>query len=73
MKEDTKRMRGDHARAVLRRLGIDPATDFHALRADRVQALLAEADAMKYRAPAGASGSRGRYFYAKMVRESQWH
>lgn len=48
--------------------GINPADDFHRLNAGQVEALLEHADAHKYRKPANANGSRGRYFHAYLSR-----
>lgn len=42
--------------------------DFFALSSDEKRELLAEADRVKYRLPANASGSRARYFYDAVER-----
>lgn len=42
--------------------------DFHTLSSSEVESLLAEADAVKYRKPRNANGSRGRYFHAYLCR-----
>lgn len=46
----------------------DAEGDFHALPSDRVTQLLAYADLYRYRKPANANGSRGRYFHAYLQR-----
>lgn len=58
------------AGSMLRQAGLDPynAPDFFTLPADTVEALLAEADRHGYRKPRNANGSRGRYFYAYILR-----
>jgi hypothetical protein len=59
------------ARATLQNLGLWPVQpDFHTLPASKVDALLAEADRVKYRKPRNANGSRGRYFYAMLCRRA---
>ena len=63
-----KRGEAVDARSILRRAGIDPREDFHALRSGQVDRLLAEADAVGYRKPKNASGSRARYFHAYLIR-----
>lgn len=42
--------------------------DFCTLRAEEVERVLSAADFVKYRRPANANGSRGRYFYARLMR-----
>lgn len=54
------------ARTILRNCHAD--CDFHALGTEAVDRLLAHADAMKYRKPENANGSRARYFHAYLVR-----
>lgn len=44
--------------------------DFYTLSSIVVDALLAEADVMRYRAPKNANGSRGRYFHAYLERRA---
>lgn len=61
-------MTPDDARNTLHRLRLDPKTDFHRLGMYEVDALLTEADRVKYRKPKGANGSRGRYFHAYLCR-----
>lgn len=55
------------ARAILNRTHT-AGVDFHILPADRVDALLAEADTLSYRKPRNANGSRARYFHAYLTR-----
>jgi len=52
-------------------LGIDPGQDFHTLTGQQVDALLAEAERLRYRKPKHAFGSRARYFHARLQREYQ--
>jgi hypothetical protein len=59
------------AREVLARAGIAPGQDFFTLSASQISELLEEADRMKYRKPRNANGSRGRYFYAYLVRRAR--
>ena len=56
------------ARATFARIGVPRAVSFHALPSDHVDALIAEADRVKYRRPANANGSRARYFHARLMR-----
>jgi hypothetical protein len=53
--------------AVLNRLGI-AGKDFFVLPASKVSELLEVADAVGYRKPKNANGSRGRYFHAYLER-----
>jgi hypothetical protein len=53
---------------ILARCHVDRAHDFHRLPSDQVEALLAEADRVKYRRPKNANGSRARYFHARLTR-----
>lgn len=48
----------------------DLSRDFHTLTSDEVAAVLAHADAAKYRKPSTANGSRARYYWAKLQREA---
>jgi hypothetical protein len=61
----------ENARAILARCEVQTGADFYTLRASQVDALLAEADAMRYRKPKHANGSRGRYFHAMLQRRAQ--
>lgn len=56
------------AREIAAAYGIDLSVDFHSLDAESVAAVIAAADARRYRKPRGASGSRGRYFHALLHR-----
>lgn len=53
------------------RLRIDPARDFHALPSGEVEALIAEADRVRYRRPRNAPGSRARMFHAYLARAAR--
>lgn len=44
--------------------------DFHTLRNDVVDRIIAAADERKYRKPKNANGSRARYFYAQLNRDA---
>ncbi len=61
----------DAAREILRRCGATVKHDFHHLRSDVIEALLREADAVGYRRPKNANGSRARYFHARLVRAAE--
>lgn len=45
-------------------------TDFHAMPSGDVDALLVEADRVRYRAPKNAPGSRARMFHAFLTRRA---
>lgn len=45
-------------------------TDFHAMSSGDVDALLMEADRMRYRKPNNAPGSRARMFHAFLTRRA---
>lgn len=62
------RMTYHEARAILTVCGIDPALDFHALNADKVERLLVHAKARGYKAPRNANGSTARTFHAYVMR-----
>lgn len=57
-----------NARAVLAMVGASVGQDFHTLRSSQVDALLEEADRVRYQKPKSANGSRARYFYARLQR-----
>ena len=59
------------AREILRRCGVEVGADYHALRSGTVDALLVEADRVRYRKPRNANGSRGRYFHERLQRHAQ--
>lgn len=54
---------------ILARCEISAGTDFFTLSSSTIDRLLSEADAVKYRKPKNANGSRGRYFYAFVTRK----
>jgi hypothetical protein len=60
-----------NARATLSLLNIAIGQDFHTLSSSAVDALLAEADRVRYQKPAGANGSRARYFHDRLQRHAQ--
>lgn len=64
------RLTQTEARDILAACGATDS-DFHALRSENVAALLAHADARKYRAPANASSSRGSYWHAYLTRTAR--
>jgi hypothetical protein len=51
------------AHALFRVWNIRPDQDFHTLSSSQVDAILAEADRVRYQTPRNANGSRARYFY----------
>lgn len=53
---------------ILHRARVPADSNFHRLNSGDVCALLDEADAMRYRAPRNANGSRARYFHAFLAR-----
>lgn len=59
------------ARMTLQNLGIAIGSDFHTLSSTHVEALLAEADRVRYRKPPQANGSRARYFHDLLQRRAQ--
>lgn len=64
------RLSPEDARGILARCLCAVASDFHALPADKVERLQAEADCYGYRKPKNANGSRLRYFHAHLVRRA---
>lgn len=60
-----------NARATLQNLNIALGQDFHTLRSSQTDALLQEADRVKYRKPANANGSRARYFHDLLQRRAK--
>ena len=62
------RMTRETAEGILTRCHLTATPDFFTLSTGDVYSLLAEADAVKYRKPKGANGSRARYFYAYVLR-----
>lgn len=61
-------MNREQALEVFQLSGVRGDADFHTLSSSEVDALLAQADRLKYRKPQNANGSRGRYFYAACQR-----
>ena len=59
------------ARETLCACGVAIGADYHTLRSAHVEALLAEADRVRYRKPAGANGSRARYFHDLLQRRAR--
>lgn len=59
-----------NARETLKACNISLGADFHRLSSSQVEALLAEADRVKYRKPRSANGSRGRYFHDLLQRRA---
>jgi hypothetical protein len=53
----------EKARALARAHGISFSQTFFALSSSKVTYLLELADQMRYKRPANANGSRGRYFF----------
>jgi len=67
----TNRMTADDARNLCAQFGIvrhPELPDWHRMDSDQKERVLSAARAWKYRKPAGANGSRGRYFAAYMAR-----
>lgn len=60
------------AKRTLSRFGIALGQDFHTLTSDQVRALNWEATRVKYREPKNASGSRARYFHARLQRQAAY-
>lgn len=71
MKERHKECYRQDAIATLRGLRLDPKQDFHTLRSEQVDAILAEADRVRYQKPKNANGSRARYFYQLLQRRAR--
>ena len=65
------RMTKDQAQEILRRIGCSAAPDFFTLPSEQVAQVLIEADAVKYRKPKNANGSRARYFYEYLTRTAR--
>ena len=63
-------MDSTQAHETLQRAGVPVGADFHTLSSSQVEALLAEADRVKYRKPRNANGSRGRYFHDLLQRRA---
>lgn len=65
--ENAKRTR---AREILAACNIAIGADFYTLAASQVDALLEHATTERYRKPANANGSRGRYYHALLQRRA---
>jgi len=65
------RLTPSEAKAILARLGIPVASDFHALPSSAVDQLISEADRIRYRKPKNAPGSRGRMFHDYVTRTAR--
>jgi hypothetical protein len=66
----TKEENTYNARAILHLCNCPVGGDFHKLSTDQVNALLFEADRVKYRKPKDANGSRARSFHAMLQRRA---
>jgi hypothetical protein len=64
-------MDSSDAHDILQRAGVARGANFHTLNSSQVEALLVEADRVKYRKPKNANGSRGRYFHDYVQRRAQ--
>ena len=67
-REDMARLSNYEAAEILSRCHVDKGGDFHRLRTEQVEDLLAFADMHGYRKPRNANGSRGRYWCAHLQR-----
>jgi hypothetical protein len=61
-------IRRSEALELAYRHGFPLSVDFHTLRSEQVDKVLAAADERKYRKPTNANGSRARYFHAYLSR-----
>lgn len=59
------------ARGILEACGVALRADFHALSSSQVEALVAAAKRARYRRPAHANGSTGRYYHALLQRRAR--
>lgn len=71
MKAQHKQAYRVNARALLSNINAAVGQEFHTLTRAQVEALLCEADRVRYQKPANANGSRARYFYARVQRHAQ--
>jgi hypothetical protein len=62
------RMTRKTAEGILTRCHLSETPNFFTLSDNDKEDLLREADAVKYRKPKSANGSRARYFYAYVLR-----
>lgn len=60
-----------HARNVLSACNIEVGADYYTLRSSQVSDLIAWADNDRYRKPANANGSRGRYYHDMLQRRAK--
>ena len=60
------------ARAFLENINSAVGQDFYTLSSSQVDAVLAEADRVRYRKPRNANGSRARYFFERMQRKARY-
>lgn len=60
-----------NAQYTLKNLNIAIGQDFHTLSSAQVDALLTEADRVRYQRPRNANGSRARYFHDRLQRQAQ--
>lgn len=59
-----------NAREALRACHVPFHADFHTLSSAQVDALITEANRVKYRRPKNANGSRARYFHNRLQRKA---
>lgn len=64
-------MTKEDANDIAHRFNIPLGKNFHSLRSEQVEKVLAAADERKYVQPKNANGSRGRYFYAYLCRAAR--
>lgn len=70
MKPRHAEMASVHAAETLKSCSVAIGADFHTLSSSQVDALLAEADRVRYQKPRNANGSRARYFHDMMQRRA---
>ena len=63
--------RRTRARAILCACKIEIGADFHALTLDQLDILMTHARMDRYRQPANANGSLGRYYHAMLQRRAE--
>lgn len=63
-------MHPDDARGAFHRMRLDRRADFHTLRSEEVERVLAEADRVRYRKSKNAPGSRARMFWQYLQRRA---
>jgi hypothetical protein len=62
------KLSNEQAKRDLIKAGIDFNEDFHTLPSSKVDLIVEAAKACKYRKPATASGSTGRYFFYHLAK-----